>query len=333
MQDFGIEREGIRRMRTNIILISIIFILLPQSRLYGGKQLVGIEVKPLPAVQIIYEYNPDATLNNNIGFGKTGIGLDGSISKIIGLKITAVLKNNYFEIYDAYGRLCFKKGDFENEIRIGQFTLPFSMERLIPFPRRDFIHNAIATGLVSTKDLGIGLYGDCKYAEYGLALINGTGWNVPEENSYKDIIARLVLKANVMKIGGSLYLGKAGADSLITKKNRYNLQGEIKYKGATLRSEYVVTQDVSIEGYTYYLQGGYQHSIRKPYLEAIEPVVRYEFYAPDKSVIDNDQSKITAGINLYFLSHRFKAQLNYVNEKIDGGNPSNIFYVAIQFVL
>jgi len=253
------------------------------------------EFKTYGVMQTKFSYYLNQELSNEFGLGKTAFGFDGDVWRSFGYRILVALGRDFkFSAFDVYGRFRLKN----IEIRAGQFKPPFSMERLVSFLRRDFIDNAMATGLVPSRDMGIGFFGNFDYFESNLAIINGEGLNAVEKNSFKDVIFRFVPKYKLLRFGGAIYYGKSGEDSLIAK-NRYNLQGEIKISGIFLRAEYVCAQDGDDEMDTYYLSAGYR-------FKSIEPALRYETADGNK--------RFTGGINLYLKGYKLRVQVNYIHE-------------------
>ncbi len=84
----------------------------------------------------------------------------------------------------------------EARLRIGQFKVPFSFEALQSHKYLDFVDLSLAVqNLRAGRDIGMMLFGGYheKLLQYQLALINGSGENNPDNNSEKDVAARVVL--------------------------------------------------------------------------------------------------------------------------------------------
>ncbi len=270
-------------------------------------------------------------LNNDIYFKNIDIGLKGTLLEYLRYKVSIKLdkKSLKFTPLDAY---CAVKFFSFAEILIGQFKPPFSMERLISSPKRDFLNSAIATGFVPSRDIGVALFGETNYIEFNLGVLNGTGLNKPEDNSKKDLVGRLVLKSlKWTKIGGAVYWGWQGPDTNIIKKRRYNLQAEFKNPKFHIRTEYVATEDGSVKGGDYYIQSGYKIATGNKYLQKLEPLLRYERYNPDRNTQDK-LTVITSGINAYFDDvYRFRSQINYSYEHSDGiSDAEHKIYIGLQ---
>ncbi len=237
---------------------------------------------------------------NEFSLGKTSLGIDGDIAKGFGYRFLISLGKDFkYSAFDVYGRYRFRQG----EIRFGQFKPPFSMERLISFPKRDFIDNAIITRIVPARDMGVGLFYKLKWAEINFALINGEGLNKEEINKFKDIIVRFVPRYRYIRAGFAIYYGKAGEDTAVPKE-RYNFQFEIK-SPFTLRNEIIYTRDDETKGLGYYVSCGYR-------IRRFEPVIRYEYYDPDRENTGDSEKKLTFGFNYYIKGYNLRLQGNYI---------------------
>ena len=297
----------------------------------------GKKVQPFGRIFTIYYHNfsnsfSNTQPNNDFYFKTIDLGLKGSITDYLSFRIMLIPdKQRKIIVYDGYFSI--KYPSFP-ELRIGQFKPPFSMEGLLPDPEKDFVNNARSTGLVLSRDLGVGLFYNHDYGELNLALHNGSGLNEPEDNTVKDFVGRLIIKpTNNTRLGGAAYFGWNGPDSNLTKKNRLNFQAEYKVPQFHVRSEYVLTEDGNIKGRDYYIQAGYRMNFEYDYLQQVEPLVRYEDYDPDNNVLENNTEYITIGLNFYLKGHDFKWLFNYVWEN-DHKNKtiSNKFFVGIQLV-
>lgn len=260
-------------------------------------------------VQILYNYN-FLSGENSWSTYRTSFGLDGEITKWSGYRVLINLnpQTYNFESLDFYGRIVTPVG----ELRIGQFKVPFSMERLTSFHKRDFVENAIATGLVNGRDIGVAIFGKKDWIEYNFGIFNGEGMNLNDSDRYKDIVGRILfiksfkLKARIA-VGGAFYLGKSRKDNNAINNERYNFQLNTELKNFFLRSEYVGAKDGDMKGHTFYATIGYKLVINR---FQIEPVARLEFQKPSGSLINETITKITGGINIYLKGYSLRFQVN-----------------------
>jgi hypothetical protein len=313
--------------RMLILFISILIIIASSH-----KKLFSIE-KPviLGALQVLYDYN-FSNNKNSFNSYSTAFGVDGNLSKRVGYRILISLnpESYKFEGFDFYGRFFTPIG----EIRIGQFKVPFSMERLIPFPKRDFVENAIATNIVNGRDIGIGLYGEKKWIEYNVGIFNGEGMNKKDANKAKDIVCRIAFKKSFGEnlsflIGGALYSGKSGEDEQLWKKNLLNLQFKGRLNQLTLSSEYVNFKDTGNKGNAFYATLGYEFPIKR---YKLEPLLRYESYASDNLLPDDTIKKITFGINFYLKGHNIRFQFNVSSFTLENQENYAKLFTLAQFL-
>ena len=188
-------------MKAKIPVIYILFCFIFVSMAYSASP-----PKIFGVLQTKYSYFFTQTPSNEFTLGKTAFGFDGDVWRSFGYRVLLSLGKDFkYSAFDVYGRFRVKS----IEIRVGQFKPPFSMERLISFPMRDFVDNAVATGVVPARDMGIGFFGNFDHFEANLAIINGEGPNSIENNSFKDVILRFVPKYKFLRFGGALYYGNA----------------------------------------------------------------------------------------------------------------------------
>ena len=281
---------------------------------------------------IYYHGNIRGKVNNAFYFKTIDIGLKGALLDYLKYKVQINLdsKTLKFQPLDTY---CGIKISSFIELLIGQFKPPFSMERLIPSPEQDFVMTAIATKLLPERDIGITLCGETNRIEFNAGILNGAGFNNPENNSKKDLVERFLFKPiKATRIGGAIYWGWEGPDTNILAKRRYNFQAEIKYPEFHIRSEYTWGKDDNIERQACYAQTGYKIALsHNRYLKKLEPLIRYEWYNSNSEIQTEKFTIITLGINLYFYEHKFKCQVNY-NLRIDKitNQNSNEFYTGLQ---
>lgn len=285
----------------------------------------------LGAVQILYDYNFS---NHGSSFNtyKTTIGVDGNIVKWAGYRVSFALNPESYKLegFDFYGRFLTPIG----EIRIGQFKVPFSMERLVSFSKRDFIENALATGVVSGRDIGLGLYGEKKWIEYNVGIFNGEGMNKKDSNKAKDIVCRIAFKKSFGKnlsflIGSAVYSGKSGENENLSKRNLFNFQFKGRLNQFILSSEYVTFKNLSNKGDVFYATLGYNFPIQK---FKLEPLLRYESYSSDNLLSDDTVSKITFGINFYWKGHNIRFQFNVSSITLENQEKYTKLFILAQFM-
>jgi phosphate-selective porin OprO and OprP len=115
--------------------------------------------------------------------------VDGSLYRWIGFKIEADFTEGV-SLKDAYLDLRFFP---ELRFRAGQFKVPFSLEELTSSRFIDFVERSLVNELAPARDRGAMLYGDLMpgVVSYSVGGFNGTGEDTSDNNSDKDLAARL----------------------------------------------------------------------------------------------------------------------------------------------
>ena len=106
-------------------------------------------------------------------------------------------------------------------ITLGQFKTPFGLEGVESLSDNPTINRSMVTNLVHyplLRDIGVMASWNFKTdvsglplgAQWAVALVNGTGYNLPDDNDQKDLVFRGTVNPLVegLNIGGSLYGGK-----------------------------------------------------------------------------------------------------------------------------
>jgi hypothetical protein len=251
------------------------------------------------------------------------------------------------------GFIAYKPFDFL-KITAGQFTIPFSLENVTQDRTLETIDRSqVVTALVARKgdasnglvdsignqngrDIGIQLSGsfiriENRYlADYYIALLNGAGINTVDNNSSKDIDARIVLHPfKILDIGTSYYNGFDRFTSSPTKNQnriRWGAEAALNLNLLSVKGEYIKGQDgnsnpINHEGW--YMQGSY-------FLWAnhLQGVFRYDVYDPNTVKLKNDVTSTyyVFGLN-YFFNVWTKLQVNY-SRRTESTNINNDVFTA-----
>jgi len=288
--------------KLTFVMITVIF-----SSLLFSQVNSDIKVKLTGQFEFISEYSEKTV---DFRHGKTDIDFYALYKDNFGFTLVYCVYPDFnVALFDGYAFLKPVKG---MTVKFGQFKNPFALERLTPPFERDFIEEAITTKLVSNRDFGIGMNFIKKSYEFNFAIFNGEGVNKKDVNTKKDLVFRAaVLPFDNFKIGSSLYKGKAGADSLLKKHNRYNLQ--IQYKipfECTVQAEYTKAENSGFSENAFYLTlaSFVPEKIVKGHI--IEALIRYQQY---KMSTENFTTKfVTFALNYYLKkNYRFRLQFNF----------------------
>ncbi len=308
----------------------------------------GVQVKGFIQPQYSYYMNgKDADGNsldeNSFNFNRTRLGLVGNIpydisyyffTEISPFKGTTPASAQLLDAFVTYSRFPFAK------VSIGQFKAPISLEQNTPCHGLTSIYRSDVVGQLAgpQRDIGLMILGgnDTTLLRYSVAIMNGTGKGVWDDNTGKDYVGRLLIHPiESVVFGGSFRYGKRNPTDLAEKQNdilRFSGELKFKMKDFVLQGEYIYGQDKlysaaklpiyggcgGIVGYDTkqagtYTKGGYWIMASYKTKWNIEPVVKYDTYDPDMDVNDDWNSNFTAGFN-YFLNDWTRIQLNYIKK-------------------
>lgn len=283
-------------------------------------------------VQAQYDYGIFDTPESGFGFNRSRIGVMGNIpydfNYYVLLETSPFKKDGpkayLLDAFITYSRFSFAK------VSMGSFKSPFGLELGTPCQKLHTINRSKVVNELTApdRDMGLMLLGgtDTTLFRYSVALMNGTGLLVKDNDTYKDVVGRLLVQpTNWMHFGGSLKLGKSKNEDATLADNttkRFGAEFEVNFANFLIQSEYIYGQD---EG-SYVVGGGcggdpevVQGSIKRSGMFVmalyktpwnIEPVIKYENYNSDLDNSNNLEQITTFGIN-YFFNEWTRLQVNY----------------------
>ena len=288
-------------------------------------------VKIFGYIQPQYDYNfTEGDQENTFKFKRARIGARGKINEEFSYYFMLEASPFISDDQEAYLMDAFITYNADNwaRISVGSYKQPFSLEVATPCHALTTIDRSIvADQLVSPqRDFGIGVFGGNKYNKlnYAVALMNGRGLKVKDDNTKKDIIGRATYKlTNFLTVGGSFRFG-------------YPIPNNNDDDRTTLGGEFLVELDkLSVQGEYIYDEGAYYLGASGgcggdpialgekrdgAYMmasynvnEKFQPVFKYEFFDPNLDLKDDGtyQERMTLGVN-YFLNDKVRFQLNYL---------------------
>lgn len=253
---------------------------------------------------------------------------------------------------DAYLMDAFVTYEADNWARIslGSFKQPFSLDVSTPCNSLPTIERSIvADQLVAPqRDFGLAIFGGNKFnrLNYAVALMNGRGLGVKDDNVKKDVMGRASYKIfRSFTVGASFRYGypipnnneddrtSYGGDFMFELGNFY-LQGEYIYDegayfagaGGGCGSTPVALGE---ERDGAYLLAAYSVT------QKFQPVFKYEFFDPDINIKDNlgYTERMTVGFN-YFVNDNVRFQVNYlanIETVVNVDNDALLTQVQVRF--
>jgi len=235
------------------------------------------------------------------------------------------------------------------KISIGQFKSPFSLELNTPCQSLHTVKRSRVVRELATpfRDIGLMISGgnDTSLVQYSLGILNGTGMNVMDNNTKKDIAARLVFHPlKWLRVGGSFRYGESKSkvvDMDDDKKTRYAGEIEVKYKKVLVQGEYIfgkddgsyttgggcgdplVTHIGSVERNGYWVAAMYMTPWN------LQPVIKYESYDPNIDVDKNMEGTLTFGLNV-FPNDWTRLQVNYLYSAEETEIENDMFFLQLQ---
>ncbi|PHS53754.1 MAG: hypothetical protein COB01_03240 [Lutibacter sp.] len=275
-------------------------------------------------------FTDDAT--NTFNFKRARFGVRGrvnrSFSYYVALETSAFIGGGDAYLLDAF--ITYDKHKW-TKFSLGSFKQPFSLEVTTACHSLTTIDRSIvADQLVAPqRDLGLMMLGGTSKTKfrYALALMNGTGLGLNDNNTKKDIIGRASYKLfDFMTVGGSFRYGYPnnednerttyGAEVVVTY-NKFKVQGEYIYdEGDYNRAAEggcgSVPLELGEEREGAYIMVSYDLN------KKLQPVFKYEYFDQDLAIKKiGYQEMMTLGVN-YFINAKTRLQINYQN-KIETG--------------
>lgn len=319
------------------------------------KQKGGLEMPRISGfVQGMYQANlsDEGELNDNtLRMRRVRLSVDGNLSKTVSYKIQGDFTRSPM-LVDAFIKY---KPCREFAIQVGQFKTPFTIESPInPVNLEIFDYSEAVQQLGGYKDVcGVGALGrdlglmatgslfpvegeeGYKYSivDYSIGVFNGNGANNLDNNNSKDLVGRLDVHPGLKEItlSGSYYYGKYTKDENIDcTRNRWAAGAQYNDGKFLLRGEYIGGKtgisDVTTAN-PYYNSNGYYGVVGYNFQageQKIMPVLRYEHFTKDASIVNGGTNWYTAGIN-YWPLKSVNCKLDYsLIQKEAGGNSHRV---------
>lgn len=283
-------------------------------------------------LQTQYDYFLYDEAESTFGFNRARIGVMGNIpydfSYYVLLETSPFKKDGpkayLLDAFITYNRFSYAK------LSMGSFKSPFGLELSTPCSGLHTINRSKVVNELTApdRDMGIMLLGgsDTTLIKYAVALTNGPGLLVADQDNYKDLVGRIIVQpAKWMHVGGSFKTGKSkNEDPTLGDDTRLRLGAEFEVNVANflVQGEYIYGKD---EG-SYTVGGGcggdpeiVQGNVKRSgmFIMALyntpwnlQPVIKYENYNNDLDATHNLEQVTTVGVN-YFFNDWTRLQVNY----------------------
>ncbi len=214
---------------------------------------------------------------------------------------------------------------------VGSFKQPFGLEVNTACNNLTTIDRAIVSDQIVApqRDMGLMMLGgsDKTKFRYSVALMNGRGLGVKDNNTKKDIIGRASYKLfDFMTVGVSYRYGYPNNNTLDRKT--YGAEVVFNYSNLKVQGEYIHDEgdynraadggcgstplELGAERAGAYIMASYDVN------KQIQPVFKYEYFDQDLDIKKiGYQEMMTLGVN-YFFNDNTRLQVNYQN-KIETG--------------
>lgn len=234
-----------------------------------------------------------------------------------------ILKDAYAD-FDLYPALKF---------RIGQFKIPFGLEGVESSTTILTINRSlVTTGLYHGRDIGLRVSGESGNGKfvYAMVIFNGSGSNVADRDTYKDVAGRFGINIiNSVNLGMSGQFGIFYNSLVRDYQNKYRIGIDMNYTTnyLKLQSEYIQGKgDISPLEVFDAANGWYILCSSNKYFYPFEYLVRYEYW--NRSIgFDNSIKQTTIGLSYYFIADT-RLMLNYEMKNLISGD--NTFLVVFQ---
>ncbi len=323
-------------MKRSLIIITLLMIVGTMGYSQGCATPSEEGVNVFGFLQPQYDFRMTEEMENTFRFNRMRMGVMGTIpydfSYYALLEMSPFINStekifliDAFVTYNRYPNFRISAGSFKKPF--GQ-ELSMACSGLYTIERSKFVNEF--TGPVN-RDFGLMILGgsDTTRFEYQVALMNGTGLGVLDNNNFKDLYGRFLFRpVKFVTVGVNALYGKDPSlnESAEEEDSRMRLGADFRFnfKKLTLFSEYIYAEDIgsyttgggcdgapievhqgSVERNGFYVMGAYNLSYN------LQPVIKYEQYDQDMSMPGSNFQTITYGVN-YFFNDWTRLQVNYL---------------------
>ncbi len=319
----------------------------------SNDSLSGPSINIFGYIQPQYDYFfTDGDQENTFRFKRARIGVRG---KVVGdFSYYFMLETSPFigSTGDAYLMDAFVTYEADNWARIslGSFKQPFSLDVQTPCNALKTIERSVvADQLVAPqRDFGVAIFGGNKFnrLNYSVALMNGRGLGVKDDNVKKDVMGRASYKIlKNLTVGASFRYGYPIPNNNEDDRTSYGGDFVFELGKLVIQGEYIYDEGAYFAGAGggcgstpvalgeerdgAYVLASYDVT------EKFQPVFKYEYFDPDTTIKDNAgySERMTLGFN-YYVNNRVRFQVNYlanIETVVNVDNDALLTQVQIKF--
>jgi len=324
-------------MKNKLIILAIFMFLLQGNQLFAQGCEGGDEpakessaastetptIKLFGFVQSTYDTRFLDQTENSFNFRRARLGVTGAVANNLTYYVvleTGPMLSATGSAYLLDAFMTYHHNDML-KVSVGSFKQPFGLEtntacNNLMTIERSYVNDQIVS---PNRDMGVMLLGNTDKFKYAVALVNGSGLGVKDNNKKKDISSRFTYKAfDFLTLGGSFRYGyptNTDAD-----RTTYGLEAELNYSNFKVTSEYIYDKGAFTTLASSGCgaapatlgpkrQGAY---VMASYMTKwnLQPVVKYEFFDSCLDFTQNMTEVVTTGIN-YNLNKSTRIQVNY----------------------
>ena len=285
---------------------------------------------------------------NTFNFKRARLGVRGrvnrSFSYYVVLETSAFIGGGDAYLLDAF--ITYDKHEWV-KASLGSFKQPFGREVTTACHSLTTIDRSIvADQLVAPqRDMGLMLLGGSNKTKfkYALALMNGRGLGVVDNNKKKDVIGRASYQIlDFMNVGASFRYGYPNNED--ADRSTYGFDALVKYKDLTVQGEYIYDEgdynraagggcgaeplELGEKRQGAYVMASYDVN------KKLQPVFKYEFFDQDIDLSDiGYQERMTLGVN-YFFTPKTRLQINYqanIETYVNVDNDALLMQLQVRF--
>ncbi|PKP13801.1 MAG: hypothetical protein CVU08_03475 [Bacteroidetes bacterium HGW-Bacteroidetes-3] len=285
---------------------------------------------------------------NTFKFKRARFGVRGRVNRSFSyyavLETSAFIGGGDAYLLDAF--ITYDKYEW-TKFSVGSFKQPFGLEVNTACNNLTTIDRAIVSDQIVApqRDLGLMMLGGSSTTKfrYALALMNGRGLGVKDNNTKKDFIGRASYKLfDFMSVGGSFRYGYPNNNDV--DRTTYGAEVALNYNNFKVQGEYIYDEgdynraadggcgstplELGAKRAGAYVMASYDVN------KKLQPVFKYEYFDQDLDLKKiGYQEMMTLGVN-YFFNDNTRLQINYQN-KIETGlsvdNDALLMQLQVKF--